>query len=271
MIARLAEAYSGKLDALVENDTRQIYLSCQQDRIGCAAIAMAALADKLASISAPATPAPAVAPTSAAVSFSPPPPVTAAPTLAPDCWAAVLHCRARSPLRHRLRQLRRSPGRACTHHGFGRPAADTGSVFRCRASDFAIPCGAIDSGTSAHNNSRLTAPASAAPQPPTALKAEFYYALFRAGLPTDTDTLFQASPTAVEAIWQQAVSGGRNSTGYQGRGGGGCYDFPGLECHKRAKDAKPTRRRFHPASDVDRRLARGGAADAVRFALCAIR
>ncbi len=37
---------------------------------------------------------------------------------------------------------------------------------------------------------------------------EFYYALFRAGLPASTDSLFQASPATVQAIWEQAVTGG---------------------------------------------------------------
>ena len=37
---------------------------------------------------------------------------------------------------------------------------------------------------------------------------EFYYALFRAGLPASTDSLFRASPATVQAIWEQAVTGG---------------------------------------------------------------
>ncbi len=40
------------------------------------------------------------------------------------------------------------------------------------------------------------------------IRPEFYYALFRAGLPASTDSLFQATPAAVEAIWQQAVTQG---------------------------------------------------------------
>jgi hypothetical protein len=37
---------------------------------------------------------------------------------------------------------------------------------------------------------------------------EFYYALFRAGLPANADSLFQVSPKTVQAIWQQAIKQG---------------------------------------------------------------
>lgn len=37
------------------------------------------------------------------------------------------------------------------------------------------------------------------------LRAEFYYALFRAGLPANQEGLFQASPTLVRAIWRHAA------------------------------------------------------------------
>ena len=51
------------------------------------------------------------------------------------------------------------------------------------------------------------APGSVAP-PPVSLKPEFYYALFRAGLPANADTLFQAGATAVQEVWQQSVAQG---------------------------------------------------------------
>jgi hypothetical protein len=38
------------------------------------------------------------------------------------------------------------------------------------------------------------------------LKPELYYALFRAGLPANADTLFQASAKTVEGVWKQAVA-----------------------------------------------------------------
>jgi ABC toxin N-terminal region/Neuraminidase-like domain/FHA domain/PA14 domain len=43
---------------------------------------------------------------------------------------------------------------------------------------------------------------------PAGISAEFYYALFRAGLPADPDSLFRASPAMVQAIWEQAVTSG---------------------------------------------------------------
>jgi hypothetical protein len=46
------------------------------------------------------------------------------------------------------------------------------------------------------------------PVPTASIRPEFYYALFRAGLPADTDSLFQASPATVTAIWEQAVTSG---------------------------------------------------------------
>jgi len=44
-------------------------------------------------------------------------------------------------------------------------------------------------------------------RPPAAvsIRAEFYYALFRAGLPANQEGLFQTSPTLVRAIWRQAA------------------------------------------------------------------
>ena len=49
----------------------------------------------------------------------------------------------------------------------------------------------------------LALPAAAA-----SLRPEFYYALFRAGLPASADTLFQVDPGTVQAIWQQATAQG---------------------------------------------------------------
>jgi hypothetical protein len=64
------------------------------------------------------------------------------------------------------------------------------------------------------------APAAPASQEPTpaappwvtpaavSLKPEFYYALFRAGVPANANGLFQTSPNAVRAVWEQAVEQG---------------------------------------------------------------
>ena len=43
----------------------------------------------------------------------------------------------------------------------------------------------------------------AAPIPP-----QFFYALFRAGLPANPDTLFQADASTLESIWKQAATQG---------------------------------------------------------------
>jgi Neuraminidase-like domain len=43
---------------------------------------------------------------------------------------------------------------------------------------------------------------------PATVRPEFYYALFRAGLPANADVLFQVSPTTVQAVWQQAITQG---------------------------------------------------------------
>ena len=51
-------------------------------------------------------------------------------------------------------------------------------------------------------------PAQVPPVPLVSLKPEFYYALFRAGLPANADTLFQTGPGTVQAIWQQATAQG---------------------------------------------------------------
>src|ERR1022692_3088098 len=46
------------------------------------------------------------------------------------------------------------------------------------------------------------------PAPTASLQPEFYYALFRAGLPASADTLFQVDSGTVQAIWQQATAQG---------------------------------------------------------------
>jgi hypothetical protein len=50
---------------------------------------------------------------------------------------------------------------------------------------------------------------SPAPAPPTvSIRPEFYYALFRAGLPADSNSLFRTSSQTVQTIWTQAISQG---------------------------------------------------------------
>ena len=65
--------------------------------------------------------------------------------------------------------------------------------------------------------SQLTAPAAAPPEPGKTqewpvpvvrLRPEFYYALFRAGLPASADALFRADSAAVRGVWEQATRQG---------------------------------------------------------------
>ncbi len=51
------------------------------------------------------------------------------------------------------------------------------------------------------------APVTAAPAT-VSLRPEFYYALFRAGLPADVNSLFRTPSQSVQAIWQQAITQG---------------------------------------------------------------
>ena len=46
------------------------------------------------------------------------------------------------------------------------------------------------------------------PVPTASLRPEFYYALFRAGHPTDADRMWQVSSDTVQAVWRQAIAQG---------------------------------------------------------------
>jgi peptidoglycan hydrolase-like protein with peptidoglycan-binding domain len=46
------------------------------------------------------------------------------------------------------------------------------------------------------------------PPPPVSLQPEFYYALFRAGVPAGADQIFRTNPTRASAIWKQAIDQG---------------------------------------------------------------
>lgn len=50
--------------------------------------------------------------------------------------------------------------------------------------------------------------AAAAPAPPPRIQPEFFYALFRAGLPANPDTLYQANQATVVNAWKQAITQG---------------------------------------------------------------
>lgn len=53
-----------------------------------------------------------------------------------------------------------------------------------------------------------TPPAPPAAAAPVSLAPEFYYALFRAGLPADPNSLFRTPASSVQGIWQQAIAQG---------------------------------------------------------------
>ena len=56
--------------------------------------------------------------------------------------------------------------------------------------------------------SRNRLPAAGMSAASAGIRPEFYYALFRAGLPANPDSLYQADPQRVAAIWNQAISRG---------------------------------------------------------------
>jgi hypothetical protein len=82
------------------------------------------------------------------------------------------------------------------------PAAPAATTARAAATAAAPITPAV---TPTAPGAPATATATAAP---TGLPAAFYYALFRAGVPADADTLFQTRPAAVSAIWTQATTQG---------------------------------------------------------------
>jgi outer membrane biosynthesis protein TonB len=227
LTASMAEAYAGKLGALVENDARQdiTYLA---NKIGLDArlIALAALADQSASITVPTTPAPAVAPAPAAVSASPSPTVTAAPTAASQPAAPPASV---APPQPTAAPAPTTPPPA---------TAPTPTAPQSTAAPATATAPQLTAAT-APTPAAATAPASAAPPPPTTLKAEFYYALFRAGLPTDAATLLQASATTVEAIWQEAITAGVISQSLKGEVAGAVTTFQTLSAAN-GLDTKPT-------------------------------
>lgn len=61
-------------------------------------------------------------------------------------------------------------------------------------------------GTPAAGAAAVAQAAAAAPPPSASLQPEFYYALFRAGVPSDADHVFQIGASSAQAIWQQAVT-----------------------------------------------------------------
>ncbi len=65
-----------------------------------------------------------------------------------------------------------------------------------------------------------------------AIKPAFYYALFRAGLPADPDTLYRADPRTVERVWKQAAEQGVIATATENEIGGAVEAFQRLGAEK---------------------------------------
>ena len=86
----------------------------------------------------------------------------------------------------------------------------------------------------------LAAQFSAASAPPTANRAtaagtippEFYYALFRAGLPANPDTLHQTTLSSVKAVWEQGIAQGVIPSTLAGGIGGALQAFQTLSANK---------------------------------------
>jgi hypothetical protein len=83
------------------------------------------------------------------------------------------------------------------------PASTTARTAPTATGVFATPAVSITHAAPPATDTPTTATPTAAP---TGLQAAFYYALFRAGVPADADTLFQTRPAAVSAIWTQAIT-----------------------------------------------------------------
>ena len=71
-----------------------------------------------------------------------------------------------------------------------------------------LPAGPAPAPTGAPAAAAATTPPATSPPAPAPIAPEFYYALFRAGLPANADGLYQVSAGTVQAIWQQAISQG---------------------------------------------------------------
>ena len=171
LTASLSNYYKGSLGDLQESTDRQdISYLANKSGWDARAVAMAALADQFSQITAPA-------------------PSTTAPSGA-------------------------APGAAATGSGLAVPAAaPAGGPVTAPAAPVA-PVTPVKPVIPAPSPLPKPSPTPApspppAPAPPTvSIRPEFYYALFRAGLPADSKSLFRASSQTVQTIWTQAISQG---------------------------------------------------------------
>jgi hypothetical protein len=170
LMAGLATAYTGKLGALQESAVQQD-ITFLGNKIGwdARAVALAVLADQFSQITAPPAPTgTGTTATPAGGTVTPAPVVVAGRTTVTPAVSA-----APAPARTV------TPGSATTV--------------------------ATDVMTNTTTNV-VTSPVTTVT--PAGLQPEFYYALFRAGLPADADVLFQASAATVQGVWQQAIAQG---------------------------------------------------------------
>jgi chitinase len=178
LTSSLGMSVSGRLGTLQESADRQdvTYLA-NKSGWDARAVAMAALADQFSQIAVPTpTPSPTPAPTST-TSPTPAPTPTTSPTPAPSSTATATIPTATATI----------PTATATI-----PTA-TATIPTTTATPVNGPPG--------------PAPTSVA-APPAGIRPEFYYALFRAGLPADQNKLFQTSSGTVQAIWNQAITQG---------------------------------------------------------------
>lgn len=202
LTASLGAAYQGKLGALQENDQRQdITYLANKTGWDARAVALAAIADQFSQ--PPATSSTTSSPPAA----SPPGSAAAAGTVVAS--AAVV-----------------------------RPAEAVASAPIIARTPAAPPA------ATPPPSSTPTPPASglpgAAPTPPASatIKPEFYYALFRAGLPTDADSLYQTDPQTAQAVWVRAIAQGVIPRALGSEVAGAVNIFQTLSAAK-ALDAKP--------------------------------
>ncbi len=186
LTVNLSALYKGQLSTLQENADRQdVTFLANKSGWDARAVALAALADSFSQISATA-PAP-TSPTSPA----PTSPASASPTPAPPTGVtATVGSVVTTPIRSVLTPV---SGPTVTPVPTTTPAPT------------ATP---VPTSTPAPGSTGVTVP----PPPATAatvnLPPAFYYALFRAGLPANPNSLFRTPASTVQGIWQQAIGQG---------------------------------------------------------------
>jgi Neuraminidase-like domain/Putative peptidoglycan binding domain/Salmonella virulence plasmid 28.1kDa A protein len=190
LTAGISALYKGQLSALQEGLQQQdITFLANKSGWDARAVAMAALADQFSQITAPAPATTPPAPASATATAPAAPGNLTASTSVPAATVPVKVAPVTpepipvKPLPIPTAPLTTVPSAAAPPPATAAPAAP------------APPTPAP--------------PAPAPPAPATvSLSPEFYYALFRAGIPADSNSLFRTPSSSVQAIWQQAIAQG---------------------------------------------------------------